>query len=702
MSVSAPTRVLVAGGGVAGLETVLALQALAGDRLEIELLAPGPPLHLPAAGGRRAVPAPAACSASRSRRSPRTAACACTATRSRACVPDERAVETQGGARLGYDALVLALGARPRRGGARRAHVPRPAGRRPRAPRSSSGCATARCGGSRSSSRAAPPGRCRCTSWRCRPRPPVAAPRRAELTLVTPEPAPLAAFGAEAGAASARCWPSAAWSCARGVHAERVRTAVGCGSDRTARSRPTAWSRCRGCSARACAECRRTRSASCRSTSSRACSGSRRPRGRRHRGARPQAGRARGPAGRRRGRGRSPPRAGAPVAPRPYRPVLRGLLLTGGEVRYLRHDPGGASEASDELLWWPPAKIAGPPPRALPRGAPRPRAPARAGPAIALAASEPRDAPLGSRAVEPIRLVIADDHAVVRAGCGCCSTPRRASRVVAEAGEVDTARAHGRAPTGPTCSCSTSTCPGRRACPAIPELARAAPRVVVLTMQNDPAFAREALQSGARGYVLKEAADAELVGAVRAAAEGRTYLNPELGARMAAAPPAPDGPARRPDRARGRDPAPDRARPHERRDRRAALPQRAHGRVAPRAHPAEDAPHARARSSSATRSTTGCSTTELAQSGKPAATVVPPAERLDLQPAAHQRRALAHPRERRSPSVGSAASKPRPSSRDAHAHLAGRLLDGDVDARARARACRRWSAPPARAGRPRS
>ena len=61
-------------------------------------------------------------------------------------------------------------------------------------------------------------------------------------------------------------------------------------------------------------------------------------------------------------------------------------------------------------------------------------------------------------------------------------------------------------------------------------------------MQNDPAFAREALQAGARGYVLKEAADSELVQAVRAAANGRTYLNPELGGRMAAAPPEPAGP----------------------------------------------------------------------------------------------------------------------------------------------------------------
>ena len=91
------------------------------------------------------------------------------------------------------------------------------------------------------------------------------------------------------------------------------------------------------------------------------------------------------------------------------------------------------------------------------------------------------------------------------------------------------------------CSCSTSTCREPASLPAIPELAQQT-AVVVLTMQNDPAFARTALQSGALGYVLKEAADAELVGAVRAAADGRTYLNPGLGARMAAAPPQPAGP----------------------------------------------------------------------------------------------------------------------------------------------------------------
>jgi Response regulator containing a CheY-like receiver domain and an HTH DNA-binding domain len=79
---------------------------------------------------------------------------------------------------------------------------------------------------------------------------------------------------------------------------------------------------------------------------------------------------------------------------------------------------------------------------------------------------------------------------------------------------------------------------------AIPRVAEVSPdtRVVVLTMQEDPEFARQALRAGAAGYVLKEAADDELVEAVRRVAAGDTYLNPSLGARLAAAPPEPAGP----------------------------------------------------------------------------------------------------------------------------------------------------------------
>jgi two-component system response regulator NreC len=61
-------------------------------------------------------------------------------------------------------------------------------------------------------------------------------------------------------------------------------------------------------------------------------------------------------------------------------------------------------------------------------------------------------------------------------------------------------------------------------------------------MQSDPEIARKALRAGATGFVLKEAAEAELIQAVRLAAAGRTYLNPELGAKLAAQAPPETGP----------------------------------------------------------------------------------------------------------------------------------------------------------------
>jgi two-component system response regulator NreC len=81
--------------------------------------------------------------------------------------------------------------------------------------------------------------------------------------------------------------------------------------------------------------------------------------------------------------------------------------------------------------------------------------------------------------------------------------------------------------------------PGGSSLEAIPTIRKEAPstQIVVLTMQQEPAFARHALGSGALGYVLKEAADDELVEAVRRAAVGESYLNPRLGARLASEPP---------------------------------------------------------------------------------------------------------------------------------------------------------------------
>ena len=142
-----------------------------------------------------------------------------------------------------------------------------------------------------------------------------------------------------------------------------------------------------------------------------------------------------------------------------------------------------------------------------------------------------------------ITIVLADDHAVVRAGLRMLLEAEADMEVVAEAGDVDAAR---RSVLGykPTILVLDLNMPGGSSLDAIPGVADVSPTtsVVVLTMQEDPAFAREALQAGARGYVLKHAAGAELVQAIRAVAGGGTWLNPDLGARMVSTPNTSAGP----------------------------------------------------------------------------------------------------------------------------------------------------------------
>jgi two-component system response regulator NreC len=141
------------------------------------------------------------------------------------------------------------------------------------------------------------------------------------------------------------------------------------------------------------------------------------------------------------------------------------------------------------------------------------------------------------------KIVLADDHAVVRAGLRLLLEAEDGWEVVAEAGTVPDAvrltRAH-----RPHILVLDLNMPGGSSLDAVPVLAEATPstRIVVLTMQDDPEFARRAMGAGVAAYVLKEAADDELVQAVRTAAGGGTYLNPRLGALLAAAPPTPPGP----------------------------------------------------------------------------------------------------------------------------------------------------------------
>jgi two-component system, NarL family, response regulator NreC len=140
-------------------------------------------------------------------------------------------------------------------------------------------------------------------------------------------------------------------------------------------------------------------------------------------------------------------------------------------------------------------------------------------------------------------VVIADDHTVVRKGLRLLIDAEPGLRVVAEAGTAHDALRMARAHRAGVLILDLNM-PGGSSLEAIPQIREEAPMtaIVVLTMQNDPAFARQALQSGAAGFVLKEAADDELLEAIRLAATGGIYLNPTLGARLAAQPPAPAGP----------------------------------------------------------------------------------------------------------------------------------------------------------------
>ncbi len=157
----------------------------------------------------------------------------------------------------------------------------------------------------------------------------------------------------------------------------------------------------------------------------------------------------------------------------------------------------------------------------------------RAGNLVAM----PSDNPPAEEADSTISIVLADDHVVVRSALRMLLEIEPGFEVVAEAGDADTAVRYvlGHKPTVLILDLSM---PGRSSLDAIPDIQKVSPEteIVILTMQNEPAFARKALQAGVRGYVLKEAADAELVQAVRSAAAGDTYLQPALGARMVAEP----------------------------------------------------------------------------------------------------------------------------------------------------------------------
>ena len=135
-----------------------------------------------------------------------------------------------------------------------------------------------------------------------------------------------------------------------------------------------------------------------------------------------------------------------------------------------------------------------------------------------------------------IHVVLVDDHAVVRSGLRLLLDGQEDIEVVGEAGNAKDAIFRARA-LKPDVILLDVVMPGESGIEVLPNLLKESPdtNVLVLSMQDDPSYVREAFAAGASGYVLKEAADAEVVAAVREIAGGGRYVHPALGARMVAA-----------------------------------------------------------------------------------------------------------------------------------------------------------------------
>jgi two-component system response regulator NreC len=134
------------------------------------------------------------------------------------------------------------------------------------------------------------------------------------------------------------------------------------------------------------------------------------------------------------------------------------------------------------------------------------------------------------------RVLIVDDHAVVRSGLRLVLEAEDEIEPVGEAGTAREAVFEARS-TKPDVILLDVVMPDQSGIDVIPALLRENPdtKILVLSMQDDPQYVREAFAAGASGYVLKDAADSEVVAAVREVAGGGRYVHPELGARLVAA-----------------------------------------------------------------------------------------------------------------------------------------------------------------------
>jgi two-component system, NarL family, response regulator NreC len=136
-------------------------------------------------------------------------------------------------------------------------------------------------------------------------------------------------------------------------------------------------------------------------------------------------------------------------------------------------------------------------------------------------------------AASPIRVVLADDHALMRRSLRLLLDGEEGIEVIAEADELASAVRHVH-DHQPRVLVLDLRMPGGSSVETIGKLRERVPdtQIVVLTMEDNPVFAQRALASGALGFVLKELADSELPQAVRAAASGEEYVSPRVAARL--------------------------------------------------------------------------------------------------------------------------------------------------------------------------
>jgi two-component system response regulator NreC len=145
--------------------------------------------------------------------------------------------------------------------------------------------------------------------------------------------------------------------------------------------------------------------------------------------------------------------------------------------------------------------------------------------------------------VDPIRIALCDDHAVVRSGLRRILEAEPDFEVIGEAGSADQAVEIAR-DSQPDVFVMDLGLPDRSGIAATTDVCKISPatRVLVLTVHDDVAYLRRAFEAGAAGYLVKEAADVEMVQAIRQVASGKQYVHPTLGASLL----APDAPTARP------------------------------------------------------------------------------------------------------------------------------------------------------------